>query len=191
VEIAHKRDPKGFYVQGDLRRPPFQAGAFEALYSNGVLHHTPDPQASFQAVTRLLKPDGCASIWVYGLKGMRLSYRLSHLSWMRPLSNALPRSGQLALTAALTASLEMGIWTPAQILRRLGLGAWADRLPYQDAAQMEWRYKFRRVFDRLNPPITHYIAREDLERWFEDFWGIQILNPEGQGWTARGRKKTA
>ena len=136
----------------------------------------------------LLKPDGCASIWVYGLKGMRLSYRLSHLSWLRPLSNALPRSGQLAATAAITASLQVGVWGPVQALRRVGLGDLAARLPYQDAAHLNWRHKFGRVFDRFNPPITHYISREELERWFEGFVKVEILNPTGQGWTARGCK---
>src|SRR6267154_5928246 len=30
------------YVQGDLQHPPFQDGQFDLIYSDGVLHHTPD-----------------------------------------------------------------------------------------------------------------------------------------------------
>lgn len=188
VEIAHARDgrPNVFFVQGDLRRPPFRPGAFDALYSNGVIHHTPDPAASFASVARLLRPGGGAYIWVYGLDDMRWSYRLSHLTWLRPMTNKLPRAGKIAVSAGLTAAVEAGLWTPVRVLRRVGLGGVADRAPFADAADQSWTYKLRRMHDRLNPPVTHYITHADLEAWYSGFTGVEILNADGQGWSARG-----
>jgi SAM-dependent methyltransferase/uncharacterized protein YbaR (Trm112 family) len=189
VEVSRRRDPRptSFYVQGDLRRPPFRRGAFDALYSNGVLHHTPDPAASFAAVRPLVKPGGRVYVWVYGLDDMRLSYRLSHLTWLRPVTNRMPRRAQVATAAALAAGLEASVWTPTRLLRRAGLDRVADRLPLNESADQDWTYKLRRALDRLTPPITHYLRRDDLERWFAAFDDVEVLNADGRGWSARGR----
>ena len=189
VEVARRRDkrPTSFYVQGDLRRPPFRPGAFDAMYSNGVLHHTPDPGASFAAVARLVRPGGRILLWLYGLEGMRWTYRLSHLTWLRPISNRMPKPGKLAITAWLTACIEAGLWTPARILRRAGLEDLARRIPYNDAASKEWRHKFRRIFDRINPPITHYLSRSELEQWFAGYDNVEIRDAYGQGWCVNAR----
>src|SRR5713101_2655040 len=47
---------RALFVETDLRSPGLRAGAFDVVYSSGVLHHTPDPRASFAAVARLLRP---------------------------------------------------------------------------------------------------------------------------------------
>jgi SAM-dependent methyltransferase/uncharacterized protein YbaR (Trm112 family) len=189
VEVSRKRDPRptSFYVQGDLRRPPFRKGAFDALYSNGVLHHTPDPAASFAAVTPLVRPGGRVLVWVYGLDEMRLSYRVSHLTWLRPVTNRMPRPLQVATAAAMTAGLEAGVWAPVRLLRRAGLDQVAERVPLHESADRDWTYKLRRTLDRLTPPITHYITRDDLARWFVGFESVEIRNADGRGWSARGR----
>lgn len=188
VEVSRRRDPRptSFYVQGDLRRPPFRRGVFDTVYSNGVLHHTPDPAASFASAATLVRPGGQISVWVYGLDEMRWTYRLSHLTWLRPISNRVPRAGQEVIAAALTGAAEIGLWTPSRVLRRVGLGALADRIPYHDAADKDWRYKHRRMFDRLNPPITHYVSKGELGEWFAGFDTVEIINADGQGWTGRG-----
>ncbi len=190
VEVARRRDPRpnAFYVQGDLRRPPFRPGAFDAFYSNGVLHHTPDPRGSFDSAARLVRAGGRAALWVYGLDEMRWSYRLSHLTFLRPLTNRLPRPAQMALASGLTAAVEVGLWAPARALERVGLSTLAARVPYHDAAHRDWTYKQRRMFDRLNPPITHYLTREALLEWLRGWAGVQVINADGQGWSARGVK---
>lgn len=190
VELARRNDtrPHVHYVQADLRHPPFAPGSFDVLYSNGVLHHTPDPDASFAAVAPLLRAGGLASVWVYGLDEMRWSYRMSHLTWLRPVTNRLPKKAQLGVAAGLTAAVEVGLWAPARALRRVGLNAMADRVPYHDAADQTWTYKLRRMFDRLNPPVTHYIDKPRLQRWMAGWQDVSIINADGQGWTARGRR---
>jgi hypothetical protein len=128
-------------------------------------------------------------VWVYGLDEMRWTYRLSHLTFLRPVTNRLPRSAQMALATGMTAAVELGLWAPARGLERLGLGALSKRLPYHDAAHRDWTYKQRRMFDRLNPPITHYLTREALTAWFDGWSDVEIRNADGQGWSARGRKR--
>jgi SAM-dependent methyltransferase len=53
------------FVETDLRRPGLRQGAFDVVYSSGVLHHTPDPRASFAAIAKLLKPGGIMVLGLY------------------------------------------------------------------------------------------------------------------------------
>ena len=46
------------FVETDLQQPGLKAGAFDVVYSSGVLHHTPHPRQSFARVARLARPGG-------------------------------------------------------------------------------------------------------------------------------------
>src|SRR5262245_5326709 len=46
------------FVETDLQRPGLRHGAFDLVYSSGVLHHTRDPSASFARLVRLARPGG-------------------------------------------------------------------------------------------------------------------------------------
>src|SRR5437870_12081505 len=56
---------RALFVETDLRSPGLRAGAFDVVYSSGVLHRTPDPGASFAAVARLLRPGGIVVVGLY------------------------------------------------------------------------------------------------------------------------------
>lgn len=49
---------KHFAVQADLRRLPIQAESFDIVCCLGVLQHTPNPEASINALIRYVKPGG-------------------------------------------------------------------------------------------------------------------------------------
>jgi SAM-dependent methyltransferase len=49
----------------DAERLPFEDGAFDKVYSWGVLHHTPDSQRAFREALRVLRPGGEACIMLY------------------------------------------------------------------------------------------------------------------------------
>jgi SAM-dependent methyltransferase len=53
------------FVETDLRRAGLKAGAFDVVYSAGVLHHTPDPRASFAQLAQLARPGGAIVLGVY------------------------------------------------------------------------------------------------------------------------------
>jgi ubiquinone/menaquinone biosynthesis C-methylase UbiE len=52
-------------VQGDAEALPFADGSFDIVYSNGVLHHTPDTEKAMDEVFRVLRPGGRAVIMLY------------------------------------------------------------------------------------------------------------------------------
>jgi SAM-dependent methyltransferase len=57
-----------FYVQADLMVPPLKPGVFDFVFSEGVLHHTPDTHQAFKALTPLLGNGGEIAFYVYRKK---------------------------------------------------------------------------------------------------------------------------
>jgi SAM-dependent methyltransferase len=53
------------FVETDLLRPGLKAGAFDVVLSSGVLHHTPNPRASFARLAQLARPGGAIVVGVY------------------------------------------------------------------------------------------------------------------------------
>ena len=97
-------------VRGDAEGLPFAAGAFDVVYSFGVLHHTPDTAGAVREIHRVLRPGGLAIVglyhrhsafhWIYTVlwRGLRLGelrrkgYRrmLSDIEFRSPGSDAVP-----------------------------------------------------------------------------------------------------
>lgn len=75
------------FVQTDLNRPGLRDGAFDVVYSSGVLHHTPDPRAAFSRIVRLARPGGWIVLGLYNslaripLRLRRAVARLSGYRW--------------------------------------------------------------------------------------------------------------
>ena len=53
------------FVQTDLLAPALRAGAFDVVYSSGVLHHTPSPRTAFARLVRLARPGGTIVVGLY------------------------------------------------------------------------------------------------------------------------------
>jgi SAM-dependent methyltransferase len=76
AEAAARLDVDGVaFVETDLRAPGLAAGAFDVVLALGVLHHTPDPRATFARVARLLRPGGAIVVTLYHALA-RLPHRL-------------------------------------------------------------------------------------------------------------------
>jgi SAM-dependent methyltransferase len=76
------------FVETDLRAPGLRSGIFDVVICSGVLHHTPDPRASFAAVARLARPGGVVAIGLYNayarvpLRLRRAIARLTGFRWI-------------------------------------------------------------------------------------------------------------
>jgi SAM-dependent methyltransferase len=66
------------FVETDLRRAGLREGAFDVVYSSGVLHHTPDPRASFAALAKLARPGGIIVLGLYNAWS-RIPHRLRRM----------------------------------------------------------------------------------------------------------------
>jgi len=64
-EFAAAREVAIDFRLGNAEGLDFPDGAFDVVYSFGVLHHTPDIEQSVDEVRRVLKPNGTARIMLY------------------------------------------------------------------------------------------------------------------------------
>lgn len=64
-EAAARYGVDARFVETDLRTPGFVRGSFDVVICSGVLHHTPDPRASFRPVAALARPGGVLVIGLY------------------------------------------------------------------------------------------------------------------------------
>jgi SAM-dependent methyltransferase len=66
------------FIETDLHHPGLRAGSFDVVYSSGVLHHTPDPRASFARIAQLARPGGMIVLGLYNALA-RIPFRLRRL----------------------------------------------------------------------------------------------------------------
>jgi len=153
-------------VQADLTRPPIRPGSMELIYSIGVLHHLQEPVSGFRALAPLLSPEGLLVAWLYAREGN--GWVLTLVDPIRRLTRRLP----LAVVSGLAWVLTLPLWAavrtlygPARSWPRL-----CAVLPYQsylaDLATFPFRELHSIAFDQLLAPVTHFLARGDVERCF-------------------------
>jgi uncharacterized protein YbaR (Trm112 family)/SAM-dependent methyltransferase len=204
VNLAYRRNrsnPWAHIVQGSIYQPPFTQQVFDFVFSTGVLHHLPDPEAGFQALVPLLRAGGSFHIWVYGLRQMSIVYRLSHLTFLREMGSRLPPQVSYLLSVPLGLALHASVFQPIRLVMRAGEGASGragdrvtslrERIPLQlrELASLPLRMHIAEVQDRIGVPITNYLTADEVLAWYEraGFRGITV-NPTqgGRGWSGRG-----
>src|SRR6476469_9748807 len=69
IEITRHRfklyGADGDFMLADGEHLPFASESFDVVYSNGVLHHTPDTAGAIREVHRVLRPGGTAKVMLY------------------------------------------------------------------------------------------------------------------------------
>jgi SAM-dependent methyltransferase len=160
--------PNVAILQGDLLNVPVAEGAFDLVFSIGVLHHTPDARRAFAQIARRVKPRGRLSVWLYR-------------------KNTVPQevlnSGLRAATTRL----------PPRILEPLcaGLGV-AGGLPvvnrlFNKVANFsnhpDWTLRVCDNFDWYAPKYQSHHTVDELSSWFaeEGFESIAELPPAKSG----------
>jgi ubiquinone/menaquinone biosynthesis C-methylase UbiE len=64
-ENFQRRGLPGRFIHHDAESLPFEDESFDVVYSNGVLHHTPNTTAVIDEISRVLRPGGRAIVMVY------------------------------------------------------------------------------------------------------------------------------
>ena len=193
VEVARKNtQSRNVHVlQADLHNPPFDFESFDFIYSIGVLHHLPDPEAAFQNLLRFLRPGGVVQIYLYW-KPERQPIKaamLSGVSAARRVTTRLPHNAVYALAYPTAAAAFVFFVWPYRILRKFpGLNRVAEDLPMRQYANLPFRVCVNDQLDRFSAPIENRYTRADVLGWLARASLESTSVGENFGWIATGRK---
>jgi glycosyltransferase involved in cell wall biosynthesis/SAM-dependent methyltransferase len=112
------------FVHGDGERLPFADGAFDVVYSNGAIHHTPDTGRVIAEIHRVLRPGGRVIVMVYAENSL---HYWRNLVWDLGLKQGLLRvmsmgeimSRHVELSQARSRPL-VKVYTPGRLRRMFG-----------------------------------------------------------------------
>lgn len=194
VAAANNADhPNCHLVQANVFDLPVRENTFDVVWSFGVLHHLPDPRAGFETIVRFAKPDrGLVVIWVYGYRGMALTYKLSHMRPLHAVTRNLPQAARTAASKCVAAALSMLYWEPLRLVRAVAPSV-VDRAPLSAYVEHDWSARVAGVHDRLSTPITHFHDRDELEEWLRGAGLVEgvVEDTDRRGWRAHGRRAAA
>lgn len=205
IDVAQKRLAGGsdrHFVQGDVLQLPFREGAFDTIFSEGVLHHTPSTERALKALLPLLAPGGELLFYVYRKKSPIREFTDDYI---RDVIAALPPEEGWAAMRPLTklgqalAELQAEVEVPEDI-PYLGIRAGrydVQRLIYWHIAKLFWNrdWPFEANnhvnYDWYAPRYAHRQTEEDVRRWCaEGGLAINHFDVQEAGFTVRATKLT-
>lgn len=160
-------------VQADVFQMPFRDRTFDLLFCFGMLQHTPDPRAAFNALPRVVKSGGSICADIYKFTFFRTIVQTKY--WVRPITRRIQPE---KLYRAVVRWVDF-MWPLASVLRRLPRGYainWrlliADHSYFGIDGQIAKEFSYLDTFDMLSP---RYDRPATIKAFHE--WGVKA------GWT--------
>lgn len=184
--------PNAHIVRADLERLPLQGEQFDFVYSYGVLHHLPHPDAALAELVRVLAPGGLLAIYVYEDFSSRSGVErllLWAANLLRHVTVRMPPRALFRCCQALSPFVFLVCTVPAQLLARIpALAPLSARVPYHHA-----RHPLRLapdLYDRLATPIERRYSRPAVEQWLTRVGLTGVHVHPLRGWVGYGRRTT-
>jgi SAM-dependent methyltransferase len=151
-------------VQGNIMRLPFKRHVFDYVWSNGVIHHTPDAAACHRALSRVVKAGGTLYVWVYARRfsPFKLAKDVADVTRLSRLSEpALLRLARLLAYPSLALlTLYRGIVKLPFVPTTPRL-EWTSRRRTLDELRLTW-------FDTLSPQYDTTHSEPEVMGWFQE-----------------------
>jgi SAM-dependent methyltransferase len=158
-----------------------ESGAYDIVFSIGVIHHLQFPERAIAQMVRAAKPGGRVLIWVYGYENNEWIVR-----FFDPLRRALFSRLPIGLVHHLSLYPALALW----IVLRLGMG----RIGYFELLRrLAFAHMRSIVFDQMLPKIAHYWPRSTVEALLRDagLADIKLSWVNEMSWSAIGTKPAA
>jgi SAM-dependent methyltransferase len=172
-------------IKGDIFRLPFRRGSFDAVFSIGVLHHTPSTEQAFRALVPLVKPGGEIAISVYAATmkpGVSWAVNMFRRRFFRVFTRRLPK--RLMLWWALYCVPVL--W----VIDKIPLVRWIRYLfPAVIYKSYPLKWSALDTFDTYATELESRHRPKEVFRWFREagLTNIDLLDGE-DGWVSvRGR----
>lgn len=205
IDVAQERlaqIPGTRFVQADILQLPFAPDTFDAIFSDGVLHHTPSTERALKSLAPLLAPGGQILFYVYRVKSPLREFTDDYIreaiaglrsdeAWeaLKPLT----RLGQAL------AELKTEVEVPEDVpLLGIKKGRYdVQRLIYWHFAKLYWRDTFSVEennhvnFDWYHPRYSWRHTEEEVRRWCDEA-GLEITrfdDTQESGFSVRAIKR--
>ena len=149
------------FVEADIANMDLQE-QYDLAFCVGVIHHTDDPDRTFDNIYKHCKPGGKVIIWTYSAEGNELvrwfvePARKLFFRWM-------PHSVLVFASKLLTLFMLAPVYT-------IYLLPFMSFLPYYEYFQNFRKLSFNRnvlnVYDKLNAPQVKFTTLEKARQWF-------------------------
>jgi ubiquinone/menaquinone biosynthesis C-methylase UbiE len=163
---------RGTFQKENAEKLSFPDNHFDIVYSHGVLHHTPNPQAAINEVYRALKPGGQAIIMLYHKHSFNYFIRIMGYMRLRVLMKAVMRLGRWrsdreksrsATLAGVRGNQDRSIWD----------------IHYQNLLRDGWSYLRPKNFvhhctDGPECPVAFAYSKADSRRLFSKFKDVRM-----------------
>ena len=153
------------FIKADLFSLPIKENSFDIVFSNGVLHHTPNTYEAFKKIIPLVKKDGIVSIWVYGNYWSRKTKNLDFIR--EKITSKIPPKLLFYLSIIAAGFLYYIYRIPI-----IGDGL-RNRLPIgMDKSFLE---RALSTFDMYSPKYAHRHFVDEVYNWFKEnnFYDIE------------------
>jgi SAM-dependent methyltransferase/uncharacterized protein YbaR (Trm112 family) len=163
--------PNVHIVQGNIFELPLRKGAFDLVWSNGVIHHTPDARRAHAALAEMVKPGGLMYVWVYAKRFNPFRFTKDVLDLLRVTRLPEPALMRLSKTFAHLSLGMLAVWRTIRSMPplqpRSRWGARSIRHRTVDELYLTW-------FDALSPEYDSRHSEAEVIGWFKQLGFSQI-----------------
>jgi SAM-dependent methyltransferase len=156
------------FAQGDLKQLPLEHGAFDFVFSIGVMHHDSNTRAVFDAVAPMVKTNGRYSVWLYRRN-----------QWWQEIIN----SGIRGVTTRIPQSLLRPLCHMGAILGGTPVVNRTLNKIVNFSAHSSYENRVCDTFDWWAPEYQYHHTVAELQDWFTaaGFGDLRELPPEKSG----------
>lgn len=153
LRLARRRAPKNKFVLASNLNLPLPDCTFDAVVSDGVIHHTPDAYRSFCENARILRPGGVMYVGVY----RRIRYYYYFYTYLgRPIRWLEKR----ILGKTLVLGTLLPIYYAAHLVKSRG--------------KRTWHGAKNLFYDYIITPQATFHTREEIEEWGREN-GLELI----------------
>ncbi|TMB98393.1 MAG: methyltransferase domain-containing protein [Chloroflexi bacterium] len=150
------------YIQGDVWHPPFAPATFDLVYSDGVLHHTPETKRAFQALAPLVRPGGRMFVWLYRRDARPATWVKNRIvDAIRALTRGWSHRNKMRLC-----------WIGAGVLQ--SVVRFARLFGYRRRRAIPLRLKAVNLFDTISPSYNYEHTPEEVIGWYGEAGFVDV-----------------
>jgi SAM-dependent methyltransferase len=155
--------PNVHIIQGNIFELPLREQAFDLVWSNGVIHHTPDAKGAHAALTRMVRPGGLMYVWVYAKRFNPFRFTKDVLDLLRVTRLPEPILMRIAKVFAHVSLRVLGVWRGIRSVKALRPRTrWGERSIRHrtvDELYLTW-------FDALSPEFDSRHREDEVIGWY-------------------------